>query len=104
MLNHVVFCADPKAKPIRDLAALAKPVVAVDPFTFPEWSYTQTEQYSGVVTTYTTRSRWINGKLWSDADIVFYEKLKAAQEQFDADTVHAAIADVESSEASVLQE
>jgi hypothetical protein len=93
---NLTFCRD--VKPIKDLAAVAAKVGApkpVDPFTFPEWSYTQTEKYTGKITTFTTRARWINGKYWSDADINYYEKLKAAQQQYDMDAVQLAIMESE---------
>lgn len=96
----VTLCERSDGKPARELAALVRVSAVVDPFTFPTKSYTQTDRFTGVVTSFTTRSCWIDGKHWSDADIVFYEKMKMLKAKYEAESIDDILDSVEASVAS----
>jgi len=55
------------------LATLIKGYAMKD-LIFPKWTYTKTDQ-QGNVETFTTRQKTIDGVIWSDATIEYYEAM-----------------------------
>ena len=84
----VTLCERSNGKPAQHLPGLVRVSAAVDPMTFPAWSYTQTDRFTGVVTSFTTRSCWVDGKHWSDADIEYFEKMKAVKSKYEEESIN----------------
>jgi hypothetical protein len=88
MLNQVTFCADPKKVETKDFLAIRLANLAKEgklnevegDLKFPYYTYTQTEAWTGKVTTFTTRARWVDKHYWNESDIVYYEKMVALQQ------------------------